>query len=108
MSSAVARPMRNSSKKLTSSTYAFSLSCFSDLFDRAWLTTTQVDAELFCCTEDVLVRLAHLDLHAVAGQHLHVEAERLHLLDEHLERLGNARLGNVLALDDRLVDLDPA
>jgi hypothetical protein len=35
-----------------------------------------------------------------AGQHLHVEAQRLHLLDEHLERLGDARLGDVLALDD--------
>ena len=33
---------------------------------------------------------------------------RLHLLDEHLEALGDARLGDVLALDDGLVDLDPA
>src|SRR5216684_1748899 len=34
---------------------------------------------------------------------LHVEAERLQLLDEHVERLGQARLERVLALDDRLV-----
>ena len=47
----------------------------------------------------------HLDGRAVLGQHLDVEAERLHLLDEHLERLGDAGVGDVLALDDRLVDL---
>ena len=41
-------------------------------------------------------------------EHLDVQAERLHLLDEHLERLGDAGLGDVLALDDRLVDLDAA
>src|SRR5713101_3273758 len=34
---------------------------------------------------------------------LHVEAERLQLLDEHVERLGQARLERVLTLDDRLV-----
>ena len=42
------------------------------------------------------------------GQHLDVEAERLHLLDEHLERLGDAGVGDVLALDDGLVDLHAA
>ena len=35
-----------------------------------------------------------------------VERQRLHLLQEHLERLGDRRLGDVLALDDRLVRLD--
>src|SRR5713226_8679555 len=40
------------------------------------------------------------------GRRLHqldVQAERLQLLDEHVERLGQARLERVLALDDRLV-----
>src|ERR1700712_4466911 len=58
----------------------------SDLLDAARLATRQVDAQLFCRPEHVLVRVAHLQGHAVAGEHLHVEAERLHLLDEHLER----------------------
>ena len=44
----------------------------------------------------------------VGGEDLDVQAEGLHLLDEHLEALGDAGLGDVLALDDRLVDLDPA
>src|SRR5262245_6654316 len=34
---------------------------------------------------------------------LHVEAERLQLLEEHVERLGQTRLENVLAFDDGLV-----
>src|SRR6476619_2127141 len=80
----------------------------SHVFDRGGLAAAEVNTELFCCTEDVFVGLAHLDLHAVAGEHLDVEAQRLHLLDEHLERLRDARLGDVLALDDRLVDLDAA
>src|SRR5512135_3473798 len=41
-------------------------------------------------------------------QELDVEAERLQLADEHVERLGQARLVRDLALDDRLVDLRPA
>ena len=36
---------------------------------------------------------------------MHVERERLHLLQQHLEGLGDRRLGDVLALDDRLVGL---
>src|SRR5689334_20323718 len=125
MSSAVASPMRSSSNRLTSSTcvllslqssrsvwlVAGLVSCAgrgSDLFDAARLTPGQVDAELLGRAEHVLVAVAHLDLHAVAGEHLDVEAQRLHLLDEDLERLGDARLGDVLALDDGLVHLDPA
>jgi hypothetical protein len=42
------------------------------------------------------------------GEDLDVEAQGLHLLDEHLEALGDARLGDVLALDDGLVDLHAA
>ena len=70
----------------------------SDLFDAARLAPGQVDAELLRSAEDVLVGVTHLDGHTVAGQHLHVQAERLHLLDEHLEGLGNAGLGDVLPL----------
>src|SRR5689334_8689623 len=111
MSSAVARPMRNSSKKLTSSTWSIPrislLGCFSrpagcapgsayqggfaaerrttdkpgappsDLFDAADTLVRapgQVDAEFFRGPEDLVVGLAHLQSHAVAGQHLDVEA----------------------------------
>src|SRR3954471_185386 len=79
-----------------------------DLFDTARLTPGQVDAELLRRAEDVLVGVTHLDGHAVAGQHLDVEAQRLHLLDQHLEGLRDARLRDVLALDDGLVDLHAA
>src|SRR4051812_9334368 len=125
MSSPVARPIRSSSKKLTSSTYpSFGVeSCGlpegarrrehrpaypSDLFDAARLTPGQIDAELLGRPEHVLVAVPHLDGHTVAGEHLDVEAQRLQLLQQDLERLRDARLGDVLALDDGLVDLDPA
>src|SRR5215468_10561560 len=107
MASAVARPMRRSSKKLTSSTLLYPPS-WSDLFDAARLTPGQVDAEFFRREEDVLVGVAHLDGGAVAGQHFHVQAERLHLLDQHLETFRDAWFGYVLALDDRLVHLHAA
>src|SRR5690606_13562543 len=68
----------------------------------------QVDAQLLGRPEDVFVELSHLDLLAGLGEDLDVEAQGLHLLDEHLEALRDAGLGDVLALDDRLVDLDPA
>ena len=42
---------------------------------------------------------------ALLGDDVDVERQRLHLLEEHLEGLGDARLGDVLALDDRLVGL---
>src|SRR3954447_22467889 len=135
MSSAVARPMRNSSKKLTSSTWSIpriSLlvgfragggvpwarsgaqaggRCPSDLFDAADALVRapgQVDAEFLRGPEDLVVGLAHLQGHAVAGQHLDVEAQRLQLLEQHLERLRDSRLRDVLALDDGLVDLHAA
>src|SRR5262245_30349239 len=132
MSSAVARPMRNSSKKLTSSKMppAFSGWCCESgiracsssrdpvgapVSPRARLPSHlvdahrtfvgapgQVDAELLGRAEHVLVRLPHLDGQAVAGEHLDVEAQRLHLLDQHLEGFRDAGLGDVLALDDGL------
>ena len=72
------------------------------------LRAGQVDAEFLGGAVDVLVEVPHLDLAAVLGEDLHVEAQGLHLLDEHLEALRDARLGNVVSLDDGLVDLDPA
>ena len=68
----------------------------------------EVDAERLGGAEGVLVELADLDLLARLVHHVDVEAERLHLLDEHLEALGDAGLGDVLALDDGLVDLHAA
>src|SRR5438034_7996704 len=103
MSSAVARPMRRSSKKLTSSTCWFPPSQ-SDFFDAARLAPGQVDAQFFRRAEDVLVGVAHLDGGAVAREHLHVEAQRLHFLDQHLEAFRDAWFRDVLALDDGLVD----
>src|SRR5437016_378206 len=111
MSSAVARPMRRSSKKLTSSTCVIpwgSSWSSSDLFNAARLTPGQVDAEFLGGAEHILVGVTHLDRGTVAGEYLHVEAEGLHLLDQHLERFRYPGLGDVLALHDGLVDLDAA
>src|SRR5690606_8149559 len=101
MSSAVARPMRSSSKKLTSSTCslpqktcrwlvpgasggsggpaagAVHPSSHSDLLDAAWFSPGQVDAQFLGGAEDVFFAITHLDGHAVTGEHLDIEAERL-------------------------------
>src|SRR5439155_24916444 len=66
----------------------------------------EVDAELLGGAEQLVVLLAYLDLLALVREDVDVERERLHLLQQHLERLGDRRLGDVLALDDRLVGLD--
>src|SRR3954462_14201830 len=119
MSSAVASPMRSSSKKLTSSTCVLSSSLslaragsVDDVVDGHRLgsgAAGQVDAQVRRGPLEVLVvGVAHLDRLAVAGEHLDVQAERLELLEQHLQRLGDSRLGDVLALDDRLVDLHAA
>src|SRR5947199_2220411 len=68
----------------------------------------EVDTQLFCRAEDVLVGVAHLDLLALRRQDVDVQAKRLHLFDQNLERLRYSRLGDVLALDDGLVDLHAA
>src|SRR5699024_9182227 len=130
-SSAVARPIRSSSKTLTSSNFPTSFGgspCGtksgryapgagvlgrrargSDLFDAARVGTTgQVDTELFGGAVDLLIAVAHLDGGAVGVEHLHVQAQGLHLLDQHLERFRDARFGDVLTLDDGLVDLHAA
>src|SRR5699024_5268874 len=73
----------------------------SDLFDGADALVGpagQVDAELLRGAEDLLVALLDLVGGAVAGQHLHVQAQRLHLLEQDAERLRDAGLGDVLAL----------
>src|SRR4030095_10922851 len=72
------------------------------------LGAADVDAQLLGRAEDVLVQLPHLDLLARLGEDLDVDAQGLHLLDEDLEALGYAGLGDVLALDDGLVDLHPS
>src|SRR5688572_6632844 len=132
MSSPLARPMRSSSKKLTSSTewtpfpglgyctsrmvvgvagrprYSGPAGGRSHVLDAGGLAAGQIDAQLLRGPEDLVVGVAQLDRLAVAGEDLHVQAERLQLLEQHLERLRDARLGDVLALDDRLVDLDAA
>src|SRR5436190_1245660 len=65
----------------------------------------EVDAELLGRAQELVLLLAHLDLAALVGEHVHVERKRLHLLQQDLERLRDRRLGDVLALDDRLVRL---
>src|SRR3954454_4815892 len=75
---------------------------------RAPFGTGEVDGQLLSGSEDVFVELTHLDLVTGDREDLDIEAERLHLLDEHLEALGDAGFGDVLALDDGLVDLHAA
>src|SRR5579859_7590707 len=87
MESAVARPMRNCSKLLTSSidsiTPLAGAACV--FFVGAPLRPADVDTELFGRAEHVLVQLAHLDLLASVGEDLDVQAQTLHFLDEHFE-----------------------
>src|SRR5215831_3685725 len=78
------------------------------LFVGATLGSGQVDAERLGGAEGVLVELADLDLLARLVDDADVQAQRLHLLDEHLEALGDAGLGDVLPLHDGLVDLHAA
>ena len=68
----------------------------------------EVDAELLGGAQQVVVLVAHLGARALLGDDVDVERQRLHLLQQHLERLGDRRLGDVLALDDRLVGLHAA
>src|SRR3954469_2511350 len=81
----------------------------SDVVDRRRLEARgDVDAELLGGTEDLVVRVAKADRGAVGREDLDVQAQGLHLLDEHLEALGDSGLLDVLALDDGLVHLDAA
>src|SRR6266545_5080484 len=78
------------------------------LFVGPALGSGQVDAERLGRAERVLVELADLDLFARLVDDADVEAQGLHLLDEHLEALGDTGLRDVLALDDGLVHLHAA
>src|SRR5580700_58848 len=99
MVSAVARPIRSWSKLLTSSTQLSLQAAVSAaplvFLVRPPLGPADVNAELLGRPEHLFVELPHLDLGPVGGQDLHVEAEALHLLDQHLEALGDARLRDV-------------
>ena len=55
-----------------------------------------------------LARQQRLDRLLLRRDQLDVEAERLQLADEHVERLGQPRRERRVALDDRLVDLGAA
>src|SRR6266545_7822833 len=109
--SAVASEIDSWSESFTSSTGLLlerRLAASLVFFVGAALGPGQVDPERFGGAERVLVELADLDLFTRFVHDPDDEAERLHLLDEHLEALGDAGLGDVLALDDGLVDLHPA
>src|SRR3954466_6135922 len=98
MSSPVARPIRSSSNVVTSSTESLlyllirvvCLSAYgSDVVDGGRLEPGRdVDAELLRSAEDLLIGVAQGDRGAVGREDLDVQAERLHLLDQHLEGLG--------------------
>src|SRR5687768_1966697 len=103
MSSAVARPIRSSSKTLTSSKMSYFLK-FSKILGvqvRAWSPgprplcgrgpvsdlvdagggvrpPREVDTELLSGAVHLVVGLLHLDGDTVAGEHLDVQAQRLH------------------------------
>src|SRR5918996_6396107 len=109
--SAVASEMESCAESFTSSTglmYLLPLLVLASskcrlppalvFFVGAALGSRQVDPERFGGSERVFVELADLDLLARLVDDADVEAERLHLLDEHLEALGDAGLGDVLAL----------
>src|SRR6478609_4704273 len=68
----------------------------------------EVDAELLGRAQQVVVFIAHLRALALLGDHVDVERQRLHLLEQNFEGLRDGGLGDVLALDDRLVGLDAA
>src|SRR6478735_1419875 len=76
-----------------------------DLFYGAGLCARQIDAQFLRSREDCVIRVTHFNCGSVRGKNFHVQAQRLHFLDQDLEGFGNARLGDVLALDDRFVDL---
>ena len=68
----------------------------------------EVDAELLGSAQQVVVLVAHFGALALLGDDVDVERQRLHLLEQDLEGLRDRRLGDVLALDDRLVGLHAA
>src|SRR5581483_9969376 len=63
----------------------------------------EVDAELLRGPQELVLLLGQLDLAALVGDQVHVQAQALDLLEQDLEGLGDGRLRDVLRLDDRLV-----
>ena len=70
---------------------------------------------VLCRPSSVVCLLCGLGALAAAGTgsllrivQVDIETERTHLLDQHVERLGDARLERVVAAHDRLVDLGAA
>ena len=53
--------------------------------------------------DEIILVVLELDLVAVLVEDAHIQTQGLQLLDEHLERLGHARLRDVLALDDGFI-----
>ena len=64
--------------------------------------------ELLGRPQEVVVLLARRELRPGLALHLHVQAQALHLLQQHLEALGDRGLLDVLPLHDRLVRLHAA
>src|SRR4051794_17349221 len=93
--------MRTALKLLTSST-----ACPSPSVDLAPLWARDVDVERPPVAAIDIFGERHFFFFFV--QDLDRQTEALELLDEHLEALGHAGLEDVLALDDRLIGLDPA
>src|SRR2546430_5261679 len=87
---------------------SFSKSSSSLLFRAVFpeLFALEADAEVQRDLGDVF--FTKHDLALVLAQDLDPERKPFQLLDEHAERLRNARLERVVALDDRLVSLDAA
>src|SRR3954454_5310784 len=65
----------------------------------------EVDAKLLRRAEEVVVLVANLGARALVGDDVDVERQRLHLLEQDLEGLGDGRRGGGFGLDDRLVGL---
>src|SRR5947208_7502398 len=93
---------------------ASKFSSFSNLYPSSSLLC-RVFPELFALEADAEVQrdlgdvfFTKHDLALVLAQDLDPERKAFQLLDEHAERLRDARLERVVALDDRLVSLDAA
>src|SRR6266540_1426646 len=90
--------------KFSSFSKLFSLLLFGGIFPE--LFALETDAEVQRDLGNVLLRQDNLAL--VLAQDLDPKREPLQLLDQHAERLRDAGLERVIALDDRFVRLDAA
>src|SRR5207248_3640636 len=80
---------------------------FSKKLKMSFTATSRIRYRSCCCPSRLLDRRRNHLFRRLLHQ-LHVQAEGLQLLDEHVERLGEPRLERVLSLDDRLVHAGPA